>query len=138
MGGTPVTTPEAPVSPAPSASKAEPNDDADLVARAKVDRQEFALLYTRYADPVYRYCLRRLGNPETAADATSQIFAKAMVALPGCRDSAFRSWLFAIAHNTLVDAYRAHRTRPTARDRGPGPRYEVVAGGTGTRRGNPF
>jgi len=109
MGGTPVTTPEAPDSPAPSASKAESNDDADLVARAKIDRQEFALLYSRYADPVYRYCLRRLGNPETAADATSQIFAKALVALPRCRNDAFRSWLFAIAHNTLVDAYRSHR-----------------------------
>jgi RNA polymerase sigma-70 factor, ECF subfamily len=105
----PATTPEAPVSPAPSVSEAEWTDDSDLVARAKVDRQEFALLYTRYADPVYRYCLRRLGNPEAAADATSQIFAKAMVALPGCRNTAFRSWLFAIAHNTLVDAYRGKR-----------------------------
>ena len=47
MGGTPVTTPEAPDSPVPSASKAESNDDADLVARAKIDRQEFALLYSR-------------------------------------------------------------------------------------------
>ncbi len=97
------------MSPAPSVSEAECTDDSDLVARAKVDRQEFALLYTRYADPVYRYCLRRLGNPEAAADATSQVFAKAMVALPGCRNTAFRSWLFAIAHNTLVDTYRGKR-----------------------------
>ena len=110
MGGTSLTTPRALTGPVTAASEAGADDDGDaaLVARAKADRQAFAPLYARYADPVYRYCARRLGNPEAAADATSQIFAKAMVALPGCREDAFRSWLFAIAHNVLVDTYRAH------------------------------
>ena len=85
----------------------EPTDDAVLVALAKRDYQAFAPLYLRYADPVYRYCYRRLGNSEAAADATSQVFAKALAALPGCRETAFRAWLFAIAHNILIDTYRA-------------------------------
>ncbi len=55
-------------------------DDADLVAQAQLDRQAFAPLYARYADPVYRYCYRRLGHPEVAADATSQTFARALAA----------------------------------------------------------
>ena len=84
-------------------------DEALLVARAKIDRRAFAPLYTRYFDGVYRYCYRRLGTPDAAADAASQVFAKALTALPSCRETAFRSWLFAIAHNVLVDTFRADR-----------------------------
>ena len=68
-------------------------------------------LYARYFDPVYRYCYRRLGHPETAADATAQVFTKVLVALPGYREDApsFRSWVFAIAHNVITDDLRARR-----------------------------
>ena len=87
--------------------------EAELVARAMRDRRAFAPLYARYVGPVYRYCLRRLDGPEAAADATSLVFAKALAALPGCREGAsFRSWLFAIAHNVVTDGYRGGR--PTA------------------------
>jgi RNA polymerase sigma-70 factor (ECF subfamily) len=90
------------------------DDDARLVVAAKADPRAFAPLYGRYFDPVYRYCYRRLGHPEAAADATGQVFAKALAALPRYRDDApsFRSWLFAIAHNVVVDEARARR--PTA------------------------
>jgi RNA polymerase sigma-70 factor (ECF subfamily) len=83
-----------------------------VVAAARIDPRAFAPLYSRYVDPVYRYCFRRLGHPEAAADATGQVFAKALAALPRYRDDAgsFRSWLFAIAHNVLVDEARV---RPT-------------------------
>ena len=97
-------------SPSESAGGAPigPIDDEDeLVARAKRDRHDFAPLYARYFQPIYRYCFRRLDDPEAAADATSLIFARALAALPTCRDGTFRSWLFAIAHNVVVDGYRA-------------------------------
>ncbi len=83
------------------------DDEAALVARAKRDRQAFASLYHRYFDLVYRYCYRRLGSREAAADATSQVFANALGKIGGCRDESFRSWLFAIAHNVVTDCYRA-------------------------------
>jgi RNA polymerase sigma-70 factor (ECF subfamily) len=83
--------------------------DEALVARAKGDRAAFALLYARYLPPVLRYCQSRLRDQAEAEDAASQIFAKAMVALPSCRDDAFRAWLFAIARNTVVDAVRRRR-----------------------------
>ncbi len=82
------------------------DDEAKLVALAQRDRRAFAPLYTRYVEPIYRYCYRRLGTPEAAADATSQTFAKALAALAHCRAETFRSWLFAIAHNVLTDGYR--------------------------------
>ena len=85
------------------------DEEAALVAAARRDPQAFAPLYQRYFDPVYRYCYRRLGGPEAAADATSLVFAKALAALPRYRDGSFRSWLFAIAHNTVVDCARSVR-----------------------------
>ena len=93
----------------PAATGGEVGEEAALVAAARRDPRAFAPLYQRYFDPVYRYCYRRLGNPEAAADATSQVFAKALAALPRYRDGSFRSWLFAIAHNTIVDSARAAR-----------------------------
>jgi RNA polymerase sigma-70 factor (ECF subfamily) len=84
--------------------------DAGAVVRAKADPQAFAELYQVYVDPVYRYCAHRLGNHHAAEDATSEIFIKAMRGIHACRDDrAFRSWLFAIAHNVITDNYRARR-----------------------------
>jgi RNA polymerase sigma-70 factor (ECF subfamily) len=81
--------------------------DAELVALARRDRHAFALLYTRYLDPVHRYCYRRLGSREAAEDATSLGEDKALSALPQYRDTSFRGWLFAIAHHVVIDRYRA-------------------------------
>ncbi len=110
------------------------DDDARLVALAKVDPRAFAPLYTRYFDPVYRYCYRRLGHTEAAADATAQVFSKALAALPGYHEDApsFRSWLFAIAHNVITDDLRARRSvAPIAAAahipaRGPSPEETVL------------
>jgi RNA polymerase sigma-70 factor (ECF subfamily) len=91
--------------------------EGDHVLAAQHDLQAFAPLYTRYQPVVYHYCLRRLSNPEVAADATSLVFTRAVAALPRFRPdprragSTFRSWLFTIAHNVVVDHHR--RSRPT-------------------------
>lgn len=85
-------------------------EDARLVAAALADRSAFAALYRRYVDPIYRYTYHRLGAREQAEDATSQIFLKALTALPTHRtDRSFRSWLFTIAHNVVTDCYRARK-----------------------------
>lgn len=88
------------------------DDDADLVVAAQADPRAFAPLYERYFDRVHAYCLRRLPDRETAADATGQIFLKAMSAIPAFRPAqtrSFRTWLFAIAHNACIDALRRYR-----------------------------
>ncbi len=110
-------------------------DDAALVAAAKRERSAFAPLYQRYADPVYRYCLRRLGSKEAAEDATAQVFMKALAALPAYREESpsFRSWLFAVAHNVLVDTERARRPSflleeaTAVADSAPGPEAALSA-----------
>ncbi len=87
-------------------------DDADLVAAARANPAAFAPLYARYLQPVYRYCYLRLGERGAAEDATSEVFLKALAALPHYRDHSFSGWLFTIAHNVVTDALR--RRRPGA------------------------
>jgi RNA polymerase sigma-70 factor (ECF subfamily) len=84
----------------------EEASDAALVAQAQHDRQAFGLLYDRYVELIFRYCLVRLRDREDAEDATSLIFSRALAALPTQRGGSFRSWLFSIAHNVVVDAQR--------------------------------
>lgn len=91
------------------------DDDLTIVAQAQRDPAAFAPLYARYEPIVRGYCQRRLGDPEVAADATSRTFIRVLHALPSFRPdpsrsgSTFRSWLFTIAHNIVVDTHR--RTR---------------------------
>lgn len=83
---------------------------AQQVIAALVDPGAFESLYLLFVTPVYRFAYRRLGNPESAADATSQTFIKALTHLDSCDPTQFRSWLFAIAHHTTID--EARRKRP--------------------------
>lgn len=86
--------------------------DTAAVSRALVDPAAFAVLYDRYVGAVYGYCRHRLGDPDEAEDAASLVFARAIAALPRYHadgPGTFRSWLFAIAHNTVANHHRARR-----------------------------
>ncbi len=108
------------------------SDDADVVLAAQRDKNTFGPLYKRYADLIYRYCYRRLGESESAADATSQVFIKAITGIGSCNPEKFRSWLFAIAHNVTIDMLRARKpermdddfAEPV--DHAPGPEEQAV------------
>jgi RNA polymerase sigma-70 factor, ECF subfamily len=123
--------------PRQAAAPEETSDEA-IVARALHDRQAFGLLYDRYVDPVYRYCYGRLGSREEAEDATSLIFARALAALPTHRGGSFRSWLFAIAHNVVINARRDtphhHQLAIVVELADPGPRPEEMAEAAERRR----
>lgn len=83
--------------------------DDDVVALARRDHALFAVLYRRYAVAVYRYCDRALSDEGAAEEMTQTVFLRALSALPTYRGGSFRSWLFAIAHNAILDARRARR-----------------------------
>lgn len=91
-------------------------EEMALIEAAIADPAAFAPLYRRYAPRVYGYCLRRLLDRERAADATSQIFVRALGALPRYRPdernpgATFRAWLFTIANSVVTDAHRRHRS----------------------------
>ena len=100
--------------PAPQSDRGQGQpDDRAVIAQAQRDPRAFAPLYIAYFDPVYRYCLRCLGDREAAADAAQEVFARAPAALPRYREEAFRPWLFTIAHNVIVDSHRRRGRRPS-------------------------
>ena len=61
--------------------------DADFVLSAQQgDAAAFTLLYRRYAPRIYDYAYRRLGERESAEDATQIVFLRVATSLAGCRD----------------------------------------------------
>lgn len=90
------------------ASADEP--DAVLVDRALQEREAFAGLYLRYVDEIGRFCFLRLRDDDAARDATQQVFAQALAALPRYRESGqFRAWLYTIARHVLANQARSRR-----------------------------
>lgn len=88
-------------------------EDLELAQRAASDPDALALFYQRYAESIYRYCYRQLRSREAAEDATQVVFERAISAIRRYEPrSSLRSWLFAIAHNEVIDQTR--RRRPTA------------------------
>lgn len=88
------------------------DDDAALATRASAgDAQAFGALYDRYVDAVYRYVYYRVRNEAEAEDVTSDVFFKALRAMPRYQPQhPFLAWLYRIARNAVID--RARRQRP--------------------------
>src|SRR5690348_9477546 len=88
------------------------NEELDLVQAARRDPAAFEPLYRYYLSPVYRYLRLRCGGDEEAADLTQQVFLRALAALPDYRPQGlpFSAWLFRIARNAAIDAYRRQRS----------------------------
>lgn len=108
-------------------------DDEAFVRAAQADIAAFEPLYARYADSVFRFCLRRLGERAAAEDATARIFERAIAALPRYRAGSFRGWLFTIARNEVATAYRRDRgdlpliLAESLHDSHPGPEPVAIA-----------
>lgn len=87
-------------------------DEAALAARAAAgDAEAFGALYDRYVEAVYRYAYYRVRNEADAEDVTSEVFFKALRAMPRYQPrQPFLAWLYRIARNTIID--RVRRQRP--------------------------
>lgn len=73
----------------------------------------FEVLVQRHGTRVYNLCLRILGDPEEAADASQETFLAALRKLDTFRgDAAFTTWLHRVAVNACYDSLRRKRRRP--------------------------
>ena len=89
-------------------------DDADLVARMLGGEQRaFKEFFDTYADRLYRFALKRLGDDSaTAEDAVQQTLCRAVERLDQFRgEAALFTWLCKICRNTIVDLCRGKATR---------------------------
>jgi RNA polymerase sigma-70 factor (ECF subfamily) len=82
--------------------------DRALVQRFQAgEREAFEELYRRYRGRVLRSCLKRLGDPHDAEDATQEAFARAYRALGNLGgEQRFYPWLSVIAAHVCADLGR--------------------------------
>ena len=109
----PNTPPLDPVSP----GVAE-DEDRNLALRAgKGDTAAFGALYDRYVAAVYRYVFYRVRNDADAEDLVSDVFMRALRAIPRYEPRvAFLAWLYRIARNAVIDRARRSRTQISFED----------------------
>jgi RNA polymerase sigma-70 factor, ECF subfamily len=84
-----------------------------LVERATHrDQVAFAALYDQFLGPVYRYVFYRVSNRVDAEDLSEQVFLQAWAAIDRFRwqGKPFLAWLYALAHNLVIDWRR--RAKP--------------------------
>ncbi len=87
------------------------DSDAQLVSRfRKGDQQAFAALMARYRGPIFAFILGRIGDRHLAEDLAQEAFVRCLSQLDRLRKpGAVAGWLFRIAGNLCLDAYRQRR-----------------------------
>lgn len=95
-----------------------PDEDALLIARARAgEAAAFGALYDRYVEAVYRYVFYRVRETAEAEDVTSEVFMKALRAMPRYETrQPFLAWLYRIARNAVIDRARRKRTQVSFED----------------------
>ena len=92
--------------------------DKELVTRAQGgDKRAFDLLVIKYQQKVAGLISRYIRDPSEIMDVAQEAFLKAYRALPGFRgESAFYTWLYRIAINTVKNHLVAQGRRPPGDD----------------------
>jgi RNA polymerase sigma-70 factor (ECF subfamily) len=102
--------------PQKSLAPPEAQEQRHLIARAQQgDEAAISQLYRRHVPGIYGYLASRVGDAALADDLTSEVFLRALEALPQFEDRGvpFSAWLYRIAHDRMVDHFRRRARRPT-------------------------
>ncbi|MBX3043653.1 MAG: RNA polymerase sigma factor [Candidatus Kapabacteria bacterium] len=78
-------------------------------AMVKGSAEAFQILYNNYAQKVYRFCLRMLGEEENANDAFQEVFVRIYENRHQFKGDNFGAWLFTIARNTCLNYIRTKK-----------------------------
>jgi RNA polymerase sigma-70 factor (ECF subfamily) len=96
------------------------DDDLRLIRKIQrsSDRAAADMLVRRYYDEIFRFVRKQSRDDEAALDVTQEAFIGALRTIGGYKSgiSGFRTWLYKIAANKLVDAARSrcrHLTHET-------------------------
>jgi len=96
---------------APATSPIRRHSDTELTrAAVSGDKRAFAMIYDRYSNRLYDFCVGMLANRDSAADCVQDVFCTAATQLPQLRDpDRLRPWLYAIARNEALRRIRDRR-----------------------------
>jgi RNA polymerase sigma-70 factor (ECF subfamily) len=90
-------------------------DEELMLAYGAGDAEAFDLLYMRHKGGVYRYLRRQTGNASLADEFFQDVWLRLIDARARYQPQArFTTWLYTIAHNRLMDHFRATRRTPVA------------------------
>jgi len=91
-----------------------PESEGSLIQRARRgDEQAFATLYQGHKKRVYSVCLLMTRNIEEAEDLTQEAFLQVFRTVASFRgDSAFSTWLYRVAVNTVLMKLRRRKAPP--------------------------
>lgn len=95
-------------------TKPESPTDEDLMERyASGDAAAFEALFERHRGRLFRFLLHSTNDESAAEDLFQEVFVKIVRARENfTRSGSFKSWLYAIARNALVDRHRRRGVRP--------------------------
>lgn len=86
---------------------------AVVIAQAQAGQHSaMQQLYERYAQAIYRFCYRRLGEIEAAQDAMHDVFVqvwRSITTIEYRGEPAFVSWMYTIANNTVINVFRKRK-----------------------------
>ena len=90
----------------------EATDESLMLAYGDGDLKAFEVLYGRHKGPLYRFILRQCGNTSIADELFQDVWGRLVKARENYRVSAkFKTWLYQIAQNRLIDYYRKESSR---------------------------
>src|SRR5882672_277691 len=85
-----------------------PADEELMLAYGGGDAGAFEALYRRHRGPLYRFLLRQVNDAATAEELFQDVWMRVIDFRERYQPRArFTSWVYAIAHNRLMDHYRA-------------------------------
>jgi RNA polymerase sigma factor (sigma-70 family) len=93
-------------------STKEENERIDFLVRQsqKGTTEAFSELYDLFFQKIHKYVFYKV-NKEDVDDVVASIFIKAWTKIKSYKKTrhTFNSWIFRIAHNTVIDHYRTHK-----------------------------
>ncbi len=123
--------------PDPNASRDAANQAADadeslMLRYQSGDAGAFDLLYARHRGGLFRFITRQCHSPAHAEELFQEVWMSLIQARDRYRvEAQFRTWLFTIAHNKLMDYFRRHRhaeVKLFEREDGEEPLLNLVVG----------
>jgi RNA polymerase sigma factor (sigma-70 family) len=77
------------------------------------DIDKMTLLYKRYANDLYRFAYHQLRDQNTSEDVVQSVFYRILKYKETFKGDGFKTWMYHIARNVIIDAKKRNNLWPT-------------------------